>query len=40
LRLGPFGVGPVEPGDEIIATIERVGTMSVAVREITVPAHA
>jgi 2,4-diketo-3-deoxy-L-fuconate hydrolase len=36
----PSGVGPVEPGDEITATIERIGTMSVAVREIAVPAHA
>lgn len=28
----PEGVSPIEPGDEIVATIERIGTMRVAVR--------
>lgn len=28
----PAGVGPVRPGDEILAQIERVGTMTVRVR--------
>ena len=28
----PEGVSPIEPGDEIVATIERIGTMQVAVR--------
>ena len=28
----PEGVSPIEPGDEIVATIERIGTMHVAVR--------
>jgi len=28
----PEGVSPIEPGDRIVATIERVGTMEVAVR--------
>lgn len=36
----PSGVGPVEPGDEIDATIERIGTMNVRVRAIAAPAHA
>lgn len=28
----PEGVSPIEPGDTIVATIERIGTMSVKVR--------
>jgi 2-keto-4-pentenoate hydratase/2-oxohepta-3-ene-1,7-dioic acid hydratase in catechol pathway len=28
----PDGVGPIEPGDRIVATIERIGTMDVSVR--------
>jgi 2,4-didehydro-3-deoxy-L-rhamnonate hydrolase len=28
----PAGVGPIKPGDEIVATIEKVGTMKVRVR--------
>ena len=28
----PEGVSPIEPGDEIVATIERIGAMRVAVR--------
>lgn len=28
----PEGVSPIEPGDRIVATVERVGTMEVAVR--------
>jgi 2-keto-4-pentenoate hydratase/2-oxohepta-3-ene-1,7-dioic acid hydratase in catechol pathway len=28
----PSGVGPVEPGDEIEATIESIGSMRVRVR--------
>ena len=28
----PEGVSPIEPGDTILATIERIGTMSVKVR--------
>ena len=28
----PEGVSPIEPGDEIVATIERIGTMHVRVR--------
>jgi 2-keto-4-pentenoate hydratase/2-oxohepta-3-ene-1,7-dioic acid hydratase in catechol pathway len=28
----PEGVSPIEPGDEVVATIERIGTMRVAVR--------
>jgi 2-keto-4-pentenoate hydratase/2-oxohepta-3-ene-1,7-dioic acid hydratase in catechol pathway len=28
----PEGVSPIEPGDEIVATIERIGTMHVPVR--------
>lgn len=28
----PAGVGPLKPGDEIVATIEHVGTMKVSVR--------
>ena len=28
----PEGVSPIEPGDTIVATIERIGTMSVGVR--------
>ena len=31
----PAGVGPMKPGDELVATIERVGTMRVKVRAIT-----
>ena len=29
----PEGVSPIEPGDEIVATIEEIGTMTVRVRE-------
>lgn len=29
----PAGVGPIRPGDELVATIEKVGTMKVRVRE-------
>jgi 2-keto-4-pentenoate hydratase/2-oxohepta-3-ene-1,7-dioic acid hydratase in catechol pathway len=28
----PEGVSPIEPGDRIVATVERIGTMEVAVR--------
>ena len=28
----PAGVGPMKPGDELVATIEKVGTMRVRVR--------
>jgi 2-keto-4-pentenoate hydratase/2-oxohepta-3-ene-1,7-dioic acid hydratase in catechol pathway len=28
----PAGVGPIKPGDDIVATIEKIGTMRVAVR--------
>jgi 2-keto-4-pentenoate hydratase/2-oxohepta-3-ene-1,7-dioic acid hydratase in catechol pathway len=28
----PAGVGPLKPGDEIVASIEKVGTMKVGVR--------
>jgi 2-keto-4-pentenoate hydratase/2-oxohepta-3-ene-1,7-dioic acid hydratase in catechol pathway len=28
----PAGVGPIKPGDEIVATIEKIGTMRVRVR--------
>jgi 2-keto-4-pentenoate hydratase/2-oxohepta-3-ene-1,7-dioic acid hydratase in catechol pathway len=28
----PEGVSPIEPGDQIVATIERIGTITVAVR--------
>jgi 2-keto-4-pentenoate hydratase/2-oxohepta-3-ene-1,7-dioic acid hydratase in catechol pathway len=28
----PEGVSPIEPGDEVVATIERIGTMTVHVR--------
>src|SRR6266545_202552 len=31
----PAGVGPMKPGDELVATIEKVGTMRVKVRAIT-----
>jgi len=31
----PAGVGPIKPGDEIVATIEKVGTMRVRVRALT-----
>ena len=31
----PAGVGPVRPGDEMVAEIERIGTMRVAVRAAT-----
>jgi 2-keto-4-pentenoate hydratase/2-oxohepta-3-ene-1,7-dioic acid hydratase in catechol pathway len=27
----PQGVGPVKPGDTMVATIERIGTMTVPV---------
>ncbi len=29
----PEGVSPIQPGDRIVATIEKIGTMEVAVRE-------
>jgi 2-keto-4-pentenoate hydratase/2-oxohepta-3-ene-1,7-dioic acid hydratase in catechol pathway len=29
----PEGVSPIQPGDTIIATIEKIGTMQVDVRE-------
>jgi 2-keto-4-pentenoate hydratase/2-oxohepta-3-ene-1,7-dioic acid hydratase in catechol pathway len=28
----PEGVSPIEPGDRIVATVERIGSMQVAVR--------
>ena len=28
----PEGVGPIDPGDEIVASIERIGSMRVHVR--------
>ena len=28
----PAGVGPMKPGDELVATIEKIGTMRVHVR--------
>ncbi|MBI1760744.1 MAG: fumarylacetoacetate hydrolase family protein [Acidobacteria bacterium] len=28
----PEGIGPIAPGDQLVATIERIGTMNVAVR--------
>jgi 2-keto-4-pentenoate hydratase/2-oxohepta-3-ene-1,7-dioic acid hydratase in catechol pathway len=28
----PEGVSPIEPGDRIVATIQRIGTMEVSVR--------
>jgi 2-keto-4-pentenoate hydratase/2-oxohepta-3-ene-1,7-dioic acid hydratase in catechol pathway len=28
----PAGVGPLKPGDDLVATIEKIGTMSVRVR--------
>jgi 2-keto-4-pentenoate hydratase/2-oxohepta-3-ene-1,7-dioic acid hydratase in catechol pathway len=31
----PAGVGPIKPGDEIVATIEKIGTMKVNVRALT-----
>jgi 2,4-diketo-3-deoxy-L-fuconate hydrolase len=31
----PAGVGPMKPGDELVATIEKVGTMRVKVRAFT-----
>jgi 2-keto-4-pentenoate hydratase/2-oxohepta-3-ene-1,7-dioic acid hydratase in catechol pathway len=31
----PAGVGPMKPGDELVATIEKGGTMRVKVRAIT-----
>ena len=33
----PAGVGPIKPGDELVATIEKVGTIRVAVRSADVP---
>jgi 2-keto-4-pentenoate hydratase/2-oxohepta-3-ene-1,7-dioic acid hydratase in catechol pathway len=36
----PEGVSPIEPGDRIEATIERIGTMSVIVRGAAAPAVA
>ena len=29
----PEGVSPIQPGDHIVATIEKIGTMEVKVRE-------
>jgi 2,4-didehydro-3-deoxy-L-rhamnonate hydrolase len=29
----PQGVGPVRPGDVMVATIERIGTMRIDVRQ-------
>ena len=34
----PEGVSPIEPGDQIVATIERIGTMAVSVRGTAVAA--
>jgi 2-keto-4-pentenoate hydratase/2-oxohepta-3-ene-1,7-dioic acid hydratase in catechol pathway len=31
----PAGVGPMKPGDELVATIEKIGTMRVRVRAFT-----
>ena len=31
----PGGVGPMKPGDDIVATIEKIGTMKVSVRAFT-----
>jgi 2-keto-4-pentenoate hydratase/2-oxohepta-3-ene-1,7-dioic acid hydratase in catechol pathway len=31
----PAGVGPIKPGDELVATIEKIGTMRVRVRAST-----
>ena len=28
----PGGVGPIRPGDRLVATVEKVGTMTVDVR--------
>jgi 2-keto-4-pentenoate hydratase/2-oxohepta-3-ene-1,7-dioic acid hydratase in catechol pathway len=28
----PAGVGPLRPGDELVATIQKIGTMKTAVR--------
>jgi 2-keto-4-pentenoate hydratase/2-oxohepta-3-ene-1,7-dioic acid hydratase in catechol pathway len=36
----PEGVSPIEAGDEIVATIEQIGTMRVRVRAAEVPASA
>ena len=36
----PEGVSPIGPGDEIVATIERIGTMQVAVRAAGAPDEA
>jgi 2-keto-4-pentenoate hydratase/2-oxohepta-3-ene-1,7-dioic acid hydratase in catechol pathway len=30
----PAGVGPLKPGDELVATIEKIGTMKVSVRAV------
>jgi len=31
----PAGVGPMKPGDELVASIEKIGTMKVKVRAFT-----
>jgi fumarylpyruvate hydrolase len=31
----PEGVSPLEPGDRVVATIEKIGTMKVSVRAFT-----
>jgi 2-keto-4-pentenoate hydratase/2-oxohepta-3-ene-1,7-dioic acid hydratase in catechol pathway len=36
----PEGVSPIEAGDEIVATIEKIGTMRVHVRAAERPSHA
>ena len=36
----PEGVSPIEPGDEIVATIEQIGTMRVQVRAADAPVTA
>jgi 2-keto-4-pentenoate hydratase/2-oxohepta-3-ene-1,7-dioic acid hydratase in catechol pathway len=36
----PEGVSPIAPGDEIVATIERIGSMQVAVRAAETPEAA
>ena len=35
----PEGVSPIAPGDRVVATVERIGTMEVRVRAAEVPAH-
>ena len=36
----PEGVSPIEPGDRIVATIERIGSMAVVTRADTKPARS